>query len=472
MKQISIKFLTICLTAGLTMGLISCDDYLNETPKGISIPSTLADYESFIRYEYGMHRFPVTQAEYLMQNLYCSESYQSYYPLYAANYNWDTSIDRVYWNNSDEATFYTGYGVIGTSNLIIEDVMSTSDATEAEQREVWAYAKVLRAMAYFLEANYYADTYNASTASSTLCVPLITSSEVNASYYQATVQEIYDFMLSDVNEALEYLPDEGTTILHPGKGAAYAFLARVYLQMMDYDQALKYANLALAINDELYDWNEFYTAHQSTIEAEDTYTRSTSPWGFDCVENYCFNHGSSSYSGSLVSLPYWRADGFEENDARYLSSWKLRDYGGGTVYLYSILTGYFNYGGMRTPEVYLIKAECQARDGDLDAAMTTLNTVRATRILSDSYEPREASTVAEAIEYIRQTKNNELIGSIMPFADSRRYNSEGTYPVTLSRTVDGVTTTLEPDSYLWTMPFPQGAVDNSGGGTIVQNVDK
>lgn len=471
MKEISFKYLIACLMGSVLM-FASCDDYLNEQPKGKSIPETLDDYASFLLYEYGMHRYPAGQAEILMQDQYCSASTLSNDPLYAANYNWDTSIDRIYWNNSDEDTYYTAYGTIGTCNLIIEDVFETTDATEAEQREVWAYAKVMRAMSYFLVTNYYADTYNASTAATKLSVPLITSSEVNAYYYQATLQEIYDFMIQDVTEALDYLPNEGTTILHPGKGAAYAFLARVYLQMMDYDQALQYANLALAINDELYDWNEFYTENSNTIEDASNYTRMSSPLGFDCVENYCFNHGSVYYSTSLVSLPTWRGDGFEENDARFLSCWKTRDYGGGTVYLYSMLTGYFNYGGIRTPEVYLIKAECQARAGNLDDAMETLNTVRKTRILTASYTDREASTTAEAIEYIRQTKNNELIGSIVPFADCRRYNSEGLYTITLTRTVDGVTSTLAPDSYLWTMPFPQGAIDNPGGGSFVQNVDK
>ena len=88
------------------------------------------------------------------------------------------------------------------------------------------------------------------------------------------------------------------------------------------------------------------------------------------------------------------------------------------------------------------------------------------------YQPAQASTLAEAIDLIRWTKDNELIFSIVPFADARRFNSEGTYARTLTKTYEGKTLTLAPDSHLWTMPFPAGALNNPGNGSIQQNVNK
>ena len=73
---------------------------------------------------------------------------------------------------------------------------------------------------------------------------------------------------------------------------------------------------------------------------------------------------------------------------------------------------------------------------------------------------------------IRRTKENELIFSIVPFADARRFNAEGTYARTMTKTWEGKTYTLRPDSHLWTMPFPAGATQNPGNGTITQNVAK
>mgnify|MGYP000579850237 CR=1 FL=1 len=49
-----------------------------------------------------------------------------------------------------------------------------------KRNEVMAYAKVIRAMSYYILANYYADTYVSATAGTKLSVPLITSADINA----------------------------------------------------------------------------------------------------------------------------------------------------------------------------------------------------------------------------------------------------------------------------------------------------
>ena len=95
-----------------------------------------------------------------------------------------------------------------------------------------------------------------------------------------------------------------------------------------------------------------------------------------------------------------------------------------------------------------------------------LNKVRKTRIMPDKYAPVSASTAGEAIAAICRTKWNDLIGSVIPFADIRRLNAEGQYPYTLTYVRNGKTDTLAPDSYLWTMVFPMGAIENHGGGKI------
>ena len=459
------------LLLGMTISLVSCDDYLNIEPKGKRIPKTLADYEAFLRYEYGNHRMPITQTCYLLNDQYLTNSYASYYPMYKANYNWDEEADRIYWNSSDEGAYYAAYGTINTCNLILEDVPNATEGSDKEKAEVMAYAKVLRAMNYFNLANYYADTYEASSAATKLSVPLITSSLQDASYHQATIQEIYDSILKDLEEAIADLPDMGTTILHPGKGAAYAMLARTYLQMMNYDKALEYADKALAINDKLVDWVAFYQENKTKIDQEDAYPSLPTPLGFDCVENYNFNYTEGSYATTISRIPVWRASGFEEGDAYFMSNWKLRTQGSETYYQ-GLTNGNINLAGMRTVEQYLIKAECLARKNQLGDAMDVLNEVRKTYILPEKYQPLSASTEAEAIQYIRQAKANQLIFSIVPFGDARRYNAEGTYARTLTKEVDGKQVSLTPTSHLWTFPFPQGAIDNPGNGSFVQNVEK
>lgn len=469
------KKLTYLFALAGLLGMSSCNDYLDIVPKGNKIPTTLADYEALLRNEYTISQTPVTNALYLLNDQYMTKSSLGSPTLNTANYLWDENADRITLNNSDEGTYYYLYGGISSCNLIVENAPTATESTEEERNEVIAYAKVIRAYNYFVLANYYADTYETSTAAEKLSVPLITSANISAPYRQVSIAEIYDFILKDIQEAIDGgLPAKSQTVLHPNLGAAYALLARVYLQMGNYSEALRHADLALGQNDALYDWNAFYNAHQATIEKADDYTNLPSPMGFDYVETYYFRHGIRTGIGNESNIPIERGERFEAGDARFLSRWKRYTTGDDTYYR-SVISGYFNHAGLTTAEVYLIKAECQARlasGNDFTEAMNTLNTVRKTRIRPDVYQPAQASTLAEAIDLIRRTKDNELIFSIVPFADTRRFNSEGTYARTLTKTYEGKTLTLAPDSHLWTMPFPAGALNNPGNGSIQQNVNK
>lgn len=250
-------------------------------------------------------------------------------------------------------------------------------------------------------------------------------------------------------------------------------LARTYLQMMNYEKALEFANKALAINDKLVGWVEFYNENKIKIEQQGVYPSLATPLGFNSSDCYNFNYAdnSSNYASAIFKMPVQRADGFEEGDAYFLSNWKLRTMGTETYYQ-GLTNGYINLAGMRTVEQYLIKAECLARKNMLSDAMDILNEVRKTYILPEKYQPLSASASAEAIQYIRQAKDNQLIFSIVPFSDARRYNAEGTYARTLTKKVDDKQVSLAPTSHLWTFPFPKGAIENPGNGSFVQNVDK
>lgn len=465
------------VAGGLLLCLTSCNDYLNIVPKGKKIPRTLAEYEPFLRNEYTMGYAPVTNALYLLNDQYVRKSALNSNTLTRANYLWDETADRILLNNADEGTYNYSYGAISTCNLLLENVPDATDATAQERDEVMAYARVIRAYNYFTLGNYYADTYRAATAAATRSIPLITSANIDAPSQQVSLQELYDFVLEDLRIALETgLPEQSATIIHPNRAAAHALLARIYLQMANYAEALKYANLALEHNDDLFDWRAYYHNHQATIDNPTDYTRIPTPMGYTYVENYYFHHGGGNpnYSKQELSIPVERAARFEEGDLRFRSRWKLRTVNQDTYYE-SITSGYFNWGGLTTAEMYLVKAECLARQStgtDFTAAMAALDAVRVTRISAENYRPSQAATLAEAIGQIRRTKENELIFSLVPFADARRFNAEGTYALTQTKVWEGKTYTLTPQSHLWTMPFPAGATQNPGNGVLLQNVSK
>ena len=451
--------------------LCSCDDYLSNVPKGQRIPTTLNDFSVMLADEYTNCREDVTQALVLLNDRYVSDGYLSYYELWNANYFWDENADRIAMNKSDETTYYNGYAGISTANLIIENAPTATEATDAERGQVIAQAKILRAMKYFTLVNYYAKTYNAATAANDGGVPLITSAEVGATYTQPSVQEIYDFIVQDISEALPALPERALNVLYADKATAYALAARVYLQMGNYQEALASAGEALKRNDRLFDWVAFYNDNAAVLSVPDVYQSITSPMGFDYEENYIFCHGNNSYSGNDLQMREDRGNRFEQGDAHFMSRWKIRTMAGSTYYNPN-MGGYFNRGGLTTTEVYLIQAECMARTGNVAGAMDVLNKVRQKRILPEYYQPLTASSADVAIDMIIKVKGDALVQTIIPFCDARRLNLEPAHARTLTKVENGQQYTLSPSSHMWVMPFPMGAVKNSGNGTVTQNVER
>ena len=466
-----INFIINIVLLLLVVGLGSCKKYLDVIPKGQKIPTTLADFEALVRDEYSSHRAPIIQAVLLLNDRWESQANLNYYPLWKANYMWDESANRINLNNADESAYYTAYAVISNFNLILQYAPTATNASDADKNTLIAQAKLGRAMHYFILVNYYADTYEASNAASKLSVPLIESADVDAPHKQVTIQEMYDYIISNVTDAIPNLPEKGATVVHGTKGAAYAFLARVYLQMNDYDKALSYANQALAQNDKLFDYTAYYQQYKAQIDLANNYPSLPSPRGYTYIENYIMMHGEVIYNRRENNLRVDRAARFETGDAMLLSRWKSRVVGAETYY-YAITTGWFNEGGITTTEVYLIKAECLARKNDLTGAMDALNAVRVKRILPANYTALTAGNTKEAIDYIRRTKENETLFGIVAFGDMRRFNKDPLYAKTFTKTESGLTVSLKPASPMWTMPIPLGAIKNSGNGTIQQNVNQ
>lgn len=467
---------TISLLAAMLFS--SCDNYLDVLPKGKKIPTSLADYEAFIRNEWG-HVNDATQAINLLNDVYKSPSALSYISLTSINYNWMGNEDRIIQNNADEQAYYYSYTAIMYWNLMINNVPDATEASDVEKLELIAQAKVLRAMNYFHLTNYYAEQYDEATAATKLSVPLITSAEMGAPSEQISIAKMYEFILTDLTDAIPNLPIESATVLHPNLGCGYAMLARVYLQMGDYTNALLYAQNALDQNNQLFNWKEYYEKNKVQIEKENDWSTSYPSKTLTSPENYIFRYGSVTYkrngqSGTNAALTLSRAAQFEEGDARFASKWKKKYQAPDSIY-YGIRSDKFNAGGITTPEMYYIKAECLARKGgqaNLDEAMLTLNTVRKTRIFDADYTDLAATTTEEAIAYIRKEKANEYVQTAIPFWDAKRFNKDVNYAQTLTKIFNNQSLELAPDSHLWVMPFPMGATSNPGNGTLTQNTPR
>lgn len=453
MKKLNPLIVLILVSSVL---LASCEKYLDIIPKGKKIPQNLADYAAFMQNS-DMHINDMTTPVYLINEFYMNSSPLASVNLTSINFNWIPDKSRVEFLETDDA-YNSSYKSIYYCNLIINDVPNII-GDQAQKDELVAQAKTLRAMNYFFLVNRYAKHYNASTAATDLAVPLNLKPDFEQTPPQVTVREIYDQILNDLNSSIGALPAKSKNVYCPNKALGYGMLARTYLFMKDFEKALQNADLALAQNSTLFDLVKYYNDNKITINASNN--PNIPRIDFENPENYIFRFGSTSnklqglsITGSIFAKDSSR---FEPGDSRYMINFKPMKLGGEVICNF-FRRDDFNGGGMRSPEMYLTKAECLARKGQFAEAMVLVNTLRKKRIIAEKYTDLSAGTEEETMTFIRRERDNEFFGTGMRYWDLRRFNTEPKYAKTMVKTFNNQELSLSPSSHLWVMPFSRKAV--------------
>lgn len=462
------------LLSAVTVAFSSCEDYLNIKPKKQEIPTTLEDFTAFFNNE----SQTLTPHSFLTHD----ESYvfgEYYYPYIVYYGEKDFDYILYYWTDGNRyegstssSAFERSYRGIAVANQIIDGVGDAEGCTQADKDSAVASARIIRVLHYFHMSNMFCHAYDPATCAQELGVPFILHSGPDVDYTQPTLKELYDWMVKELEEVIECesLPNFGATILTPGKGAAYAAMARVQLHMRNYAEALKYAEKALVINSDLVDWVKVY---------EDNYEEFYKSWSSEkmlpsqlqhsCCENYYFAHGNyNTAKNYTMQIPKDAADQFEKGDRFFTCNWNIAKKITNNQYYYSSSYGYFNNGGLRSVEQYFIKAECLARTGDVARACQTLNYVRQRYIDPEYYQEFTTANVDEAICKIRDFKHSTLIHNVVNFADAKRFNSEGKYPFKPKKRIKNKIQYLDPDSRHWTFPFPQNVITSTLHGVVTQ----
>lgn len=461
------KLITIIFCGATLIGASGCNKYLEIVPRGDKVPQTLADYRGLIEHsdahviDYSVHATLVNDWRLLPAS-------QTAVNLTTVNYNWQENVDRTQFIQTD-AGYSSAYKNIFITNVVINNVPGATTGTDAEKAALIAQAKVARAINYFYLITTYAKTYDAKTAATDPGVIINVAEEMEQKLSQSTVQQVYDFMIKDLTEAIPALPDMGANPMMAGKGAAYAMLMRIYLFQQKYREAEEMADKALAMNNKLFDYVKYYNDNKTAADGTSP-SLGLAKYEFNNPENYYFNYGGSivknqGFYASLL-LPSDSAD-YEPGDARFKINFVGRVLSNMRVFTQRRMDD-VNSGGIRTPEVYYAKAECLARAGKYAEAMETLNTVRRKRIITSFYKDLTAATEAEAIALIRRESRAEYRGYGNNYLDIRRFNNDPVYKATITKVEGTATYSIGPDSHLWILPFSQTSIAY-GEGRLVQN---
>ncbi|UYZ62397.1 RagB/SusD family nutrient uptake outer membrane protein [Hymenobacter weizhouensis] len=155
------------------------------------------------------------------------------------------SFSFTFFNPDGRSTWTDAYNVVNLANTAIDRMPEVNDGDIAAQRDrLRGEALFLRAAMHFELVRFFALPYGARPTNSQPGIPLRLQSVQDVNNIQklprATVQEVYAQVLKDFTEAASLLP--ATNSARATSWAAKAYLARVYFQMNDFQNAYAQAN--------------------------------------------------------------------------------------------------------------------------------------------------------------------------------------------------------------------------------------
>lgn len=464
----------------------ACDAYIDITPKGsITVDSAYQYYELIANPMKGYH--PSAFA-FLTDELWSKESYiigMENTTINAINFTFNEQADRTLLG--DNNLYENMYSSILRMNLVLDNIDGTNGTPEVKALAK-AEARTFRALDHFLAVNTFAKAYTPATAAQDGGVCIMQHYDLEATPQKATVAEVYDFVISELEEAVPQLSAKPVNIYHPNRAFGYALLAQVYLHHRDWEKARQAAEASLALNDALVDYNEIAAYRRGILDSSygDKYGDDRNPevlsymWngssGWTSESSHFVNYGM--ISPEMVSLFKQ-----ERGDLRYSlffmesgqPSTAFDRGSGADLWIETVTTAKFMYAtmGMRTPEVYLILAEAEARLGNTARAAELVNKLRAHRISGQNTDISTPASQTDMVKAVLLERRKELLFGFHRFFDLKRLNTEPEYQTTVThvfpivnKSVPQQTYTLRPDSRLYIIPFPRSARDKNPNLTL------
>jgi CheY-like chemotaxis protein len=449
------------------LSVSSCRKFVELEPQGRVIPKTIEDYKLLLNNDavfnlsHGTTDFVTDDIAMLNDNLIDGFDESS-----LLIYKW---AELFYQPNEDDPEWNLFYKQVYTANVVIKGVSDITTGEEKSKAELIAAAKVHRAYAYFGLVNMYAKQYVAGSAKTDLGVPLLTVPDYTQTLKRASVSEVYDLILSDLEAGVAALPPLPTVKNYTSKAAAYAQLARTQLQMQNYPAALANANSCLALQSTVFDLNPFYSGSGPNSWMDG--------FGLPLSQNnpevifikVSFNGGENlSLSPELINLlgakdlrrHFFTYDvpstgdpvGLFEDPGTYHAYWAPFETKSGTV-----------QEGPTVPEMMLIKAECLARTQLGQDGLTVVNQLRRFRFRTADYTALTAGNDEVALSLILQERRRELFAKGFRLFDLKRLNTDPRFAKTVTHPLKTQQLTLAAGANRYVYPIPVKVLNNNKG---------
>jgi hypothetical protein len=437
--------LIVCLASS-----VSCNKYLDIQPKGVTLLTTVTDYDQWLNsasIEASVPReinlLQDNEDEPLIPSTITAVGDLIY--TWAPQFSTDITQTPVIWAQHYQNIYYF--------NTVISGIDAATGSAQLKA-SLKAEALLGRALEYLYLVNLYGKAYDPATANNDLAVPFVVSNDLAVTIPpRSTVQAIYNDIFADVNAALPALPQDNSNNRFRGSVAGgYSVLARAYLFMRNYAQASVYAQKALLAGPHsLLDYSNMANSAAIpllTARPDAIYARMTAG-GLATAETPTVGFLQSFDINDLRLQFFYSGPGAanNKNATRNTTAYKP----GGTT---APSEAYQNWG-TSVAEMQLIIAEAAARTGDLTTALQFLNGLRKCRFAASKYQAYQSTDQSQVLQRILLERSFEFAFIGMRWFDMRRLAADQNMP-TVNR-YDGqnnVIATLQPSSPRYTLQIP------------------
>lgn len=231
--------------------LVSCSDFLDQNP---DLRTTLDSEEKIASilvsaYTSGAGSYQIV-AELSSDNVCDHGITKDFNQFYQDVYEWAEDITSH--NDAPRNIWSSNYSCIANANQALSAIEEMGGPTTTKLKASKGEALICRAYSHFVLANMFCMPYNPATAENYLGIPYMEKAEtdLNPRYERGTLKEVYAKIGRDIEEGIPLIDETTYTVpkYHFNYKAACCFASRYYLFIQDWDNAIKYATMALSSN--------------------------------------------------------------------------------------------------------------------------------------------------------------------------------------------------------------------------------
>lgn len=429
------------------MMMQGCTDFLDEkSDSQLAIPTTVADFQALLDNYANMNGEFASAGAISSDDYYLTDAQFNAIPFEENKRLYTWMPDRVAKASSLGNEWQSCYRAIYICNMVLYNLDQLKlKGTDADG--VRGQALALRAARYLDAAQVWCLAYDPNTADHTLGLPIRLDPDMDIPSVRATLKETYEQIVNDFQAAVPLLPEHQVSRSRMSRDAAYGFLARTFLYMGEYENALIQATNALAITNTLMD---FWTLDLNTTYPILNFNQEILFW---CATSY-----ESTLMQARIDRNFYER--YNDQDLRKVVFFGIND---DDEVLYR---GFYNNMDGPNPavavdELYLIVAECFAKLNNVTAAMNSLNMLLEKRWIPGTFVPFTAANQQEALDIIRDERKKEMLMRGTRWSDLKRYNRDGAN-ITLTRTVNGKQYELPPNDLRYAVAIPEEIIKISG----------